>query len=112
FVRMAKASGHEVESFLSGELHPVVEAKLKSAESSRNWPNVVQIGERILKKAPNSAVARKAVARALVARWRFNLYVGVFSSVEVRLTRSDEAKRKMDDDTLRNRAVADLKRAL
>ena len=112
FVQIAQGIRHEVESFLSGELHPVVEAKLKSAESSRNWPNVVQIGERILKKAPNSAVARKAVGRALVARWRFNLYVGVFSSVEVRLTRSDEAKRKMDEATLRKRVMADVSRAI
>ena len=68
FADIAAGIREEVDKLLAVRLNPLVE-KMKKAVSLRNWPNVINIGERILSVLPNHELTKKTVARALIAKW-------------------------------------------
>ncbi len=73
FADVAEGIREEVEKLLERQVESLFE-KLKKADTLRNWPNVIDLGERMLKVFPEHAVARKKrqglISRALVSLFR------------------------------------------
>jgi tetratricopeptide (TPR) repeat protein len=113
FADVAVGIREEVDKLLERQVDPLVE-KLKTAESLRNWPNVVNLGERILQVLPDHPPARESTARALVARWAKNLQADRFSGVDIRHRPAGRATIKTDGSEvdIRMQIVADVTRAI
>jgi tetratricopeptide (TPR) repeat protein len=88
-------------------------ASLATVEKLKNWPNVISLGERILKSLPDHLpeyqTARSKTAAAYVKRWArcFNESLqDVIGCVQI------ETKRHEDPEQIRDRILADLNRAI
>jgi len=88
-------------------------ASLAKVESLKNWPNVISIGERILKSLPDHLpeyqTARIKTAAAYVKRWSRCLddrALAMWGCVEIK------AKRREDPEKIRDQIMADLNRAI
>lgn len=57
------------EELLRGQIEHLFE-KLEKAESLKNWPNAIELGERILKLLPDDKVTRSRTAEAYIENWR------------------------------------------
>lgn len=113
FADVAVGIREEVDKLLERQVGPLVE-KLKTAESLRNWPNVANLGERILQVFPDHPIARKIMARALVARWVKYLQADPWSGVTVYRRPPDRAwiKTGGGEPAFTARIVADVTRAI
>lgn len=88
-------------------------ASLAKVESLKNWPNVISIGERILKSLPDHLpeyqIARAKTAAAYVKRWTrcFDESLqDVLGRVQIK------TKRNEDPEKIRGQIIADLNRAI
>jgi hypothetical protein len=88
-------------------------ASLAKVESLKNWPNVISIGERILKSLPDHLpeyqIARAKTAAAYVKRW-FRCFDESCSDPEVIV--ETKTKRHEDPEEIRPKIIADLNRAI
>jgi hypothetical protein len=118
FADVAEGIRGLVGMLLNGQLEPPIVEKLRKAESLRNWPNVIKFAERLLDVAPGySESARKALARALIARWSENVTVKCDFAlrVEVHPRRKDRGRpdyRKTSDYELYGQISSDIDRAI
>jgi tetratricopeptide (TPR) repeat protein len=88
-------------------------ASLATVERLKNWPNMISLGERILKSLPDHLpeyqTARSKTAAAYVKRWSRCFDEGsqeVLGCVQVK------TKRHEDPEQIRDQIVADLNRAI
>jgi tetratricopeptide (TPR) repeat protein len=88
-------------------------ASLATAEKLKNWPNVISLGERILKSLPDHLpeyqTARSKTAAAYVKRWArcFNESPqDVIGHVQIK------TKRHEDPEQIRDQIIVDLNRAI
>ena len=78
-------------------------AKLAAAEALKNWPNVVNLGERLLEVLPDDESVRTRTSAAYVKRWsgRFGSEFDDLGRIEISKKRSEDYRQilvKMIDD--------------
>lgn len=104
FRNVAEGIRHAVEELILGLFE-----KLTRAESLRNWPNVIDLGERILKMIPDHEPTRAKTAVAYIKKWSrcFNESPqDVIGYIEIK------TKRREDPVQVINQIIADLNRAI
>lgn len=88
-------------------------ASLATVESLKNWPNLISIGERILKSLPEHLpeyqTARSKTAAAYVRRWS-RCFDESLKDVSGRVR--IKTKRNEDREKIRDQIIADLNRAI
>lgn len=104
YCNIAEGIRHAVEELILGLFE-----KLTNAESLRNWPNVIDLGERILKMIPDHEPARAKTAVAYIKKWS-----RCFDESLQDVTGYIQIKTKRHEDPVQviNQIIADLNRAI
>jgi hypothetical protein len=108
FRNIAEGIRRAVEELIESQMS-VLSEKLNNAESLRNWPNVIDLGERILKMIPDYEPTRAKTAGAYIKKWSrcFNESPqDVIGCIEIK------TKRREDPVQVINQIIADLNRAI
>jgi hypothetical protein len=108
FRNVAEGLRRAVDELVESQMS-VLSEKLSKAESLRNWPNVIDLGERILKMIPDHEPTRARTAAAYIKKWSRYFDEGlqdVFGRVELK------TKRHEDREQVRQKIITDLHRAI
>lgn len=91
FLNVAEGIRAAVEELTIGKIGYLLE-KFESAQSLGNWPNVVDLGERILKALPDHESILRKTAAAYVKRWasRLGEKMDDLACIEIRKKRNED----------------------
>jgi hypothetical protein len=107
FVNVAQGIRAAVEELVISQSAYLL-AKLENADSLGNCPNVIDLGERILKLLPDHEPTRSRTAAAYVKRW--SRYLGGTSYIRSTVTGLIDVRTKRHEDL--NQVTADLNQAI
>ncbi|MGH8546749.1 MAG: toll/interleukin-1 receptor domain-containing protein [Gammaproteobacteria bacterium] len=106
FLNVAEGIRAAIEELTIGKIGYLME-KLDRAGSLGNWPNVIDLGERILKTVPEHQSIRSKTAETYLKRW--SRYLGELNDIGQLKVRT---KRHENIDEIMTRMTADLSRAI